>query len=500
VQVPEARIVADSTGRLHVAYCDQSNNRLKYAYFDDGWHIQVVDQVENIGSYVSLAVDSQGCVHIAYFAQEGLNPYLKYARTISDYYPASQFTFSSQDGKVPFPVQFTDQSTGAITSWFWQFGDGQTSTAKDPLHYYASSGNFDVSLKVSGPAGSSTRIIKNCVYTYTLPPSRPFLAYVGEQLNTFGRLLTIDCRAHAIRERLWLPNEPYGLAASRKGDQVWLSFAGTRSDIWKLDRTTGAITILPAKLGTWALGFSPDDRYLYAATYHGVNYFSRVNLADNAVTAMPLSFGGSRTLAVTPDGRSVFLATESYFDGIEYLAGYFAQISDPNAASPGIEPISVGDMVNWGIAVHPNNRYLYVGAIAPNLVNGYLDVCPLDDFRRFRKRTVILSGWPFGIAVSPDGNWVYVTLDNGAVAIIDTAALTVVKEVVVGGGPRGLAFTPDGKFAYVCSWKKITAIDTANHEIAAIMDTEGWAFDIAIVPAVVGQPGLPSWLPLLLDD
>ena len=31
-------------------------------------------------------------------------------------------------GSIPFDVQFTDASTGAITDWLWDFGDGGTST------------------------------------------------------------------------------------------------------------------------------------------------------------------------------------------------------------------------------------------------------------------------------------------------------------------------------------------------------------------------------------
>lgn len=43
---------------------------------------------------------------------------------------------------------FTDRSRGA-TSWFWQFGDGQTSTDKNPSHTYAGAGNYTVRLTVS---------------------------------------------------------------------------------------------------------------------------------------------------------------------------------------------------------------------------------------------------------------------------------------------------------------------------------------------------------------
>lgn len=49
------------------------------------------------------------------------------------------------------PVQFSDVSTsqaGTIISWKWYFGDGDSSTAKNPIHTYAGSGPYQVTLKI----------------------------------------------------------------------------------------------------------------------------------------------------------------------------------------------------------------------------------------------------------------------------------------------------------------------------------------------------------------
>ena len=56
------------TGRLHVAYYDETNKDLKYARKDPGsvWSRKVLDLTGDVGSHPSIAVDDSGAVHIAY--------------------------------------------------------------------------------------------------------------------------------------------------------------------------------------------------------------------------------------------------------------------------------------------------------------------------------------------------------------------------------------------------------------------------------------------------
>jgi PKD repeat protein len=60
-------------------------------------------------------------------------------------------------------VKFTEQSTGDITSWNWDFGDGSTSVAQNPSHTYTDFGTYTVSLTVTGPQGSDTRTKTNYI-------------------------------------------------------------------------------------------------------------------------------------------------------------------------------------------------------------------------------------------------------------------------------------------------------------------------------------------------
>ena len=67
--------------------------------------------------------------------------------------PTANFAASalvSCDGEV----SFSDQSINGATTWLWNFGDGNTSTAQNPIHTYQSEGTFSVSLTATNNFGS----------------------------------------------------------------------------------------------------------------------------------------------------------------------------------------------------------------------------------------------------------------------------------------------------------------------------------------------------------
>jgi gliding motility-associated-like protein len=63
-------------------------------------------------------------------------------------------------------VSFTDRSVLPQT-WFWDFGDGSTSTAQNPVHIYAAFGTYNVSLTVTNGGCSNTKINSIVLFTET---------------------------------------------------------------------------------------------------------------------------------------------------------------------------------------------------------------------------------------------------------------------------------------------------------------------------------------------
>ena len=91
------------------------------------------------------------------------------------------FTASQAGGVAPLAVTFTPATTGIITSWQWDFGDGTTSagtgsTVAPVANSYANAGIYSVSLTVTGPGGSATQTLANPISVVPPPPTANFTA------------------------------------------------------------------------------------------------------------------------------------------------------------------------------------------------------------------------------------------------------------------------------------------------------------------------------------
>jgi PKD repeat protein len=90
--------------------------------------------------------------------------------------PVASFISDVTSGIYPLQVQFTDQSTGSIDSWFWHFGDGGTSADRSPSHTYDKAGTYTVSLVVARGGNADTEVKKDYITVAELPLQADFIA------------------------------------------------------------------------------------------------------------------------------------------------------------------------------------------------------------------------------------------------------------------------------------------------------------------------------------
>lgn len=101
--------------------------------------------------------------------------------------PVANFSATPASGCSPLVVSFSDQSTGNPTVWFWDFGNGATSTLKNPSTTYFLPGKYTVTLTVTNASGSNTKT------------QQQFIVVYGKPLVLFGGSDSLGCYPFPVR-------------------------------------------------------------------------------------------------------------------------------------------------------------------------------------------------------------------------------------------------------------------------------------------------------------
>lgn len=144
--------------------------------------------------------------------------------------------------------KFYDHTQGGVSSWLWNFGDGNTSTEQNPRHEYQSNGTFTVSLTATNSQGSSTSTSKqvyvnrpampitrndtNCINgNFKLAASGPgthrwFVDQSSKQILTSADTF----RLNALSQDTSLYVESFNQAARVIGVPIFITGSGMQSD------------------------------------------------------------------------------------------------------------------------------------------------------------------------------------------------------------------------------------------------------------------------------
>ena len=98
--------------------------------------------------------------------------------------------FPTATGCVPLDVQFTNNSVNA-TQFFWDFGDGGTSTITNPSHVFTDTGTYLIMLIASDPTACvpfDTAYTTVIVYNTTVEALRRSNAHLGKVLRVGDRV------------------------------------------------------------------------------------------------------------------------------------------------------------------------------------------------------------------------------------------------------------------------------------------------------------------------
>jgi PKD repeat protein len=122
---------------------------------------------------------------------------------VGDSPPVASFTYNPKGPSILDSVQFNDTSSdpeGLIISWHWEFGDGDSSTVRDPVHGYADKGTYEVELTIEDNTGNTdtrgdniTVVNLRPVADFSFSPEEPErgqdIHFVDESRDPEGRAL-----------------------------------------------------------------------------------------------------------------------------------------------------------------------------------------------------------------------------------------------------------------------------------------------------------------------
>jgi PKD repeat protein len=104
----------------------------------------------------------------------------------------ASFTYIPASGDAPLNVTFTDTSTGTVTGWNWDFGDGNFASdngKQNPSHVYELPGTYTVTLTAMNTGGSTVSDPSSVTVRKVQPPAAPVANFTATPTNGTAPLM-----------------------------------------------------------------------------------------------------------------------------------------------------------------------------------------------------------------------------------------------------------------------------------------------------------------------
>ena len=300
----------------------------------------------------------------------------------------------------------------------------------------------------------------------------PF-AYVSEAFSNSIRV--IDTATNTETATI-ATNSSSEIAVHPSGNFIYVPSGRSRLDVYDT-RDNSLVAAIPMPGRPSDIAIHPSGDYIYSV--HGGAGMGTILVIDtstNTVSATVEVVHSISKIAIHPSGNTLYVG--------KGVSGAISVI-DTNALQA-IDEFYFGFAVN-DLEMHPSGQYLYVSTgrglqVIDTGTNSIVD-------------SISLTG-AYNIAVSPDGNTVYVSgkdVGNSVIFTVDANTNTLSGSIILPGRFYfGLAVHPGGDFVYAIGYMmgsgpegRVWVIDTASNRIT----------DTISVAASEGSPlGLPIFM------
>jgi phospholipase C len=284
-------------------------------------------------------------------------------------------------------------------------------------------------------------------------PSSTVVAYVPGIVG--GKIAIVDATTfQLISAVMGSTTNPYGIAATPDGTEVWVTESGTNT-VSVVSTSSNSITsTVPVGIYPHGIAITPDGKTAYVAntgpnTGPGGSYVvSIVDVASQKVTGTVDVGEAPQVVVSTPDGSQIFVTCA---DGVYAI---------PTSGSR-VRRAPEGLHNPHGVSVTPDGTLAYV----TDSERDQVVVLKTSDLRTVGR--IPVGSTPWNTAFSADGSSAYVTNANDdTVSVIDAATRTTVATVPLGSGtttdtvtsftqlnhiPTAVALSPDGNIWVACN-------------------------------------------------
>lgn len=285
----------------------------------------------------------------------------------------------------------------------------------------------------TGPSGVSTLPVLLAAHGLAGQPYGVAIASTGEAYVTrlsAGLLARVDLGGTAFTDSVAVTGSaPTGVTFLPDPSAAFVANQGS-TGVTRLDPGTNAVDTTIALAGDmFQAAAAPDGGRVYVTGNTGMVY--AIDPETDAVVDSVLLGGAPNSMTFSPDGRSMYV--DNLVDGVIRRV-HLATLTVDQADT------LVGRL--QGMAMSPDGNELWVADQDADSVYVISTT----------SRQVLASMWtglPFGLAMRPGTNEVWVTTLDGYVVVFDRTTRSAVGAYPAGGVLRRIAFTADGSRAIV---------------------------------------------------
>jgi YVTN family beta-propeller protein len=273
------------------------------------------------------------------------------------------------------------------------------------------------------------------------PAANPNAEPTGTLLvsNQKGASATVIDLANGNAITIPVGTGPHEAAISHDGHTGAISIYGIQpagNQIAIIDMKTATVRRM-IDLGTYrrphGMAFLPGDQKLVATSEASGNIVIVDVKTGTVEAAVPTKARSSHMLAVPPSATRLFTANVG--------DGSISEIDLGSRTNVATYPVSTQ---TEGIAISPDGRFVWVGSNNAGIISVF------NTATKKIETTIPGVGAPYRIGISPDGKLAIAADPPGArINLIDTGTYQIVASIPLIGGPEGIAISPDSRTAYI---------------------------------------------------